>query len=248
MPLTFASPVAVLPLVGRTRLPTAALVAGALVPDVPLFLRFDDTYELTHSLGGLLGVDTLIGSALVAIWAFVARAAWADLAPDPLRDRLSAPTPYTSRDWWLTPVAVCAGAAAHLGWDQLAVPEGWGSRHIPWLAEVHGGLLGATWLQLGSGALAAAALIVVALRLKRLPLRPPSVGRVLPRWSAALAVTVVVLMGLDTIIMFSSVRPGAVMYEAAANLMATAGLVLVAWAVAWHVRRSCRGRTRTWLA
>jgi hypothetical protein len=59
---------------------------------------------------------------------------------------------------------------------------------------------------------------------------------------------VVLLMGLDTVIMVSSVRPGAVMYEAAANLMATAGLVLVAGAVAWHVRRTSRERTNAWLA
>jgi hypothetical protein len=161
MPLTIAYPVAVLPLVGRTPLPTAALVVGAIVPDVPLFLRFDDTNDLTHSLGGLLGVDVLIGTALVALWTLVARDAWADLAPDPVRDRLSSPAGYTLRDWWLTPVAVCAGAVTHIGWDELTHPQGWASRHIAWLAETHGGQLGATWLQLASGIIGIAVLSLV---------------------------------------------------------------------------------------
>ena len=246
MPLTIAHPVADPPLVGRAPLPMAALVFGALVPDMALFVRLDDTYDLTHSLGGLLGVDVLLGTALFAFWAFVARDAWVDLAPDAIRNRMPASVTYTRRDWWLTPLAVGVGAATHLLWDSFTRPQGWGAQHVPWLQASYGGQLGTTWLQLGSGVVGIVVLVVVVRRwLVRVPARRWTLRRVLPRWSATLAGTLIALSGLDTVIMFSSVHPQDVLYQAVLNFAATTYVVVVLGALCWHLRRTCRPRTRT---
>lgn len=60
-----------------------------------------------------------------------------------------------------------------------------------------------------------------------MPLHRSARGRVLPAWTAVVAATLVLLSGLDTIILFSSVRPQVVMYEAANNVLASAVLVMV---------------------
>ncbi len=63
-----------------------------------------------------------------------------------------------------------------------------------------------------------------------------------------MAATLVLLSGLDTIILFGSVRPQVVMYEAATNVLASGVSVMVLGAVAWHVRRTWTARTWTGLA
>jgi hypothetical protein len=234
---------------GRRLAPTAALVIGAVMPDVPLFLRLDDTYDLTHSLGGVLGVDVVLGTALVVLWALIGRDAWTDLAPDAIRDRLSAAAAYTTRDMWLTPLAVGLGTTVHVVLDELTHPLGLGSQHIVWLGEVHGGLPGTTWLLLAAGVVGSLTLaLVVVRRLMRMPACRPTSHRVLPAWTALVAATLVLLSGLDTIILFSSVRPQVVMFEAANNVLASAVIVMVVGALGWHVRRTCSAPTRPGLA
>ncbi|RHW25669.1 DUF4184 family protein [Nocardioides immobilis] len=64
--MTLAHPAAVLPL-GRLGLPMTALVAGSVVPDIPLFLWWVRGYELTHSLVGILVVDVVLAVGVVLL-------------------------------------------------------------------------------------------------------------------------------------------------------------------------------------
>lgn len=44
---------------------------------------------------------------------------------------------------------------------ELTRPLGWGSQHVGWLGELHGGLRGTTWLQLGTGVVCTVVLAMV---------------------------------------------------------------------------------------
>lgn len=50
-----------------------ALVAGSMVPDIPLFLRRADGYELTHSLLGVLLVDVVLAVGVAVVWSYGVR-------------------------------------------------------------------------------------------------------------------------------------------------------------------------------
>ncbi|GAD87656.1 DUF4184 family protein [Nocardia asteroides NBRC 15531] len=89
MPITFAHPAAVLPF-GRY-LPMGALVAGALAPDVGYYLPIPVDVN-THSLTGLLGVDLVLGLALLLGFRFSAGPA-AALFPY----RVALPVPLVTR-------------------------------------------------------------------------------------------------------------------------------------------------------
>src|SRR5690242_2688651 len=111
--MTLAHPMAVLPLRGRG-LPTTGLVVGSMVPDVGVFLRWYDGYELSHSPLGIVTLDLALGTALTAVWFLLVRDAVVDMAPGPVRARLVPRHRPAPREWWLTPVAVTLGAATHV--------------------------------------------------------------------------------------------------------------------------------------
>jgi hypothetical protein len=88
MPFTVSHAAAVLPLRGRW-LSSSALVIGAMVPDLPLFLPFlPYTTDATHTMLGTFVTNVLVGVALFVLWhGFFARPAdW--FAPSGIRARL----------------------------------------------------------------------------------------------------------------------------------------------------------------
>lgn len=158
MPFTLAHPAAAL-LLRRAPLPMAALVAGSMAPDVPMFVRLRGFYDLTHSPVGVLTVDLALSVVGVALWFALLRDPLVDLAPDPVRERLAATARYTNRQWLLVPLAAVLGSVTHLLWDSFTHYPRWGVRHVDWLRTTHHGHLGSEWAQYGSSVLG---LLVVA--------------------------------------------------------------------------------------
>lgn len=127
MPFTLVHPAAVLPLL-RTGLVPSALVAGAVAPDLPYYVRLtaihgDLNLTLTHSWSSLLWLNPIIGLALLAIFHAVLKRPLADLAPPALACRIAGPV---AGFRWRSPAAaalvvgsVAVGATTHLGWDAL---------------------------------------------------------------------------------------------------------------------------------
>ncbi|NLF05410.1 MAG: DUF4184 family protein [Actinomycetales bacterium] len=127
MPLTFAHPAAVLPLM-RGPLVPLALVAGALAPDVPYFLRAlripvsaQSWWEpfvnatTTHSWLGALTAAAPLAVVLYLAFAFCERPArWALPATGPVARRARGPL-------WLVWVVVSLvlGLLTHVAWDML---------------------------------------------------------------------------------------------------------------------------------
>ncbi len=158
MPFTLAHP-AVVPPLRRLGLPVAAMVAGSMAPDLPLFLPGPGGYGATHSLAGLLTVDLAVGLAAVAVWVLLLRDALVDSAPSWVRRRLPARARYSRRQWVLAPLGVIVGAATHVIWDGFTHPGRWGVRQVEWLGDQHGLFQGHEWAQYVSGA---TGLLVVA--------------------------------------------------------------------------------------
>ena len=151
MPFTPAHVAAVVPL-RRFGLPMSALAAGAMSPDVPLFVAGDKEYGFTHSLWGVVTADVLIALLLVGVWFLLIRDAYADVTPW-IRDRVAARAHLTRRQWALAPVAAVVGALTHVIWDSATHPGRWIVQHIRWLEEDHAGMLGLKWAQYLSGVL-----------------------------------------------------------------------------------------------
>ncbi|MFI5503266.1 DUF4184 family protein [Nocardia asteroides] len=125
MPITFAHPAAVLPF--ARYLPLGALAAGALAPDVGYYLPIPVDVN-THSLAAVLGVDLVLGLALLLGFRFSAGPAGALL---PYRVDLPGPR-FAGGSWCgigAIVVAVWVGAATHLAWDSWTQTAGFVVRH-----------------------------------------------------------------------------------------------------------------------
>ncbi|RNL77648.1 DUF4184 family protein [Nocardioides marmorisolisilvae] len=147
MPFTLAHPAAVL-LLPRTPLPVAAMVAGAMSPDVPVFFdAYGRPYNFTHSAPGIVTVDLAFGLLAVAFWFAVLRDPLVDVMPAAIRDRLDPRARYSRQQWRLAVPAVLAGSVTHVVWDLFTHHNRWGVRHIAWLQEQHGRLHGYHWAQ-----------------------------------------------------------------------------------------------------
>lgn len=167
MPFTGSHPAAVLPLI-RLGLPPSALVIGSMAADLPYYLPIPVDSTTTHSATGVLGVDLLIGLLSLVVWQTLVAPLAVAVAPSALRARL----PPAAARWWLpgdlrrpllVVVALVAGAATHVIWDEFTHIGRFGYRHLPWLAEQHGPLAGYRWAQYGSGVVGAV-LILLALQ------------------------------------------------------------------------------------
>ncbi|BDH10852.1 DUF4184 family protein [Streptomyces hygroscopicus] len=177
MPFTLSHAAAVLPAIRRTGaargpLVASALVAGSFAPDmtyyadslVPGAMEFGD---VTHSLSGVLTVDVLVTVALVGGWLLVREPltallprAWRGPVHTFVRGR-----PWRPRGprelaalvgWFL--VSAVLGAVTHVVWDAFTHPGRWGTRLVPGLDRVVGGLPVYTYVQYGTSALALAAM------------------------------------------------------------------------------------------
>jgi len=135
VPFTVSHVAAVLP-GARTALPTAALVVGAMAPDIPYFLPRGPWTLPTHTVGGIVLWAPLLGLVVVLAWyLLLARAAYA-WAPRQLRRRL--PEPVGARERFgsvravaLVYVALVLGAATHVVWDSFTHNDGWVVERVP---------------------------------------------------------------------------------------------------------------------
>ncbi|MEU8784939.1 DUF4184 family protein [Streptomyces sp. NPDC048637] len=177
MPFTLSHAAAVLPAIRRTGaargpLVASALVAGSFAPDmtyyadtlVPGGMAFG---EVTHSLSGVLTVDVLVTAALVGGWLLVREPltallprAWRGpvhtfLLGRPWRPR--GPRELAALVGWFL-VSAVLGAVTHVVWDAFTHPGRWGTRLVPGLDRVVGGLPVSTYVQYGTSALALAAM------------------------------------------------------------------------------------------
>jgi hypothetical protein len=175
MPLTFVHPAAVLPLMRGPFVP-AALVAGALAPDVPYFLRAlripvsaQAWWEpflnatTTHSWPGAVTVAMPLALALyVALAACVRPARWAlPAAPDVEATRAS-PTPLWAV--WVV-LSLALGVLTHVAWDSFTHSDGWFVENVAALrADAVGSLTWARLLQHLSTALGLVVLVAFVWR------------------------------------------------------------------------------------
>lgn len=154
MPFTVSHVVAVLPLMAgrhRAALVPAALVIGSMTPDLPYFAPVPMGAGWTHSASGPVTIDLLLGLVAFALWHLVLADPLADLSPTWLRCRLPVRAPMSVRRWFWAACSVVVGATTHVFWDTFTHHDRWGTRHVAWLAGVHGGLPGFKWFQYGSG-------------------------------------------------------------------------------------------------
>lgn len=202
MPFTLSHPAAVLPLMRRPFVP-AALVAGAVAPDVPYFLTRLGVSETssqdwygpllnateTHSFDAGLLVDLPLAVVLVAAHRML-RAPVTALLPSGLRlpepervPGLRAKVRYTV---WLL-VSALIGIASHLAWDSFTHGDGFLVTHVEVLrASALGGLTVARLLQYASTAFGLAAVgLHLRRRRDRLRSQDGTVARLGPvmRWS-----------------------------------------------------------------
>ncbi|MFJ6522143.1 DUF4184 family protein [Streptomyces filamentosus] len=170
MPFTLSHAAAVLPGLrrdgtARGPLVASALVAGSFSPDLTYFaasvvpgaMEFGD---VTHSPAGLVTVDVLLTAALVGLWLTV-REPLVGLLPGRWRGPVH--VVLRGRPWrerrpaglavWFV-VSAVLGATTHLVWDTFTHIDRWGTRTIPFLAEVVGGFPVYQYAQYGGSALA----------------------------------------------------------------------------------------------
>lgn len=175
MPLTFAHPAAVLPLMRGPFVPTA-LVAGALAPDMPYFLRAlripvsaQSWWEpflnatTTHHWPGVVTVGMPLALVLYLALASCARPARWVLPADSSAET----TRQASRPLWLVWVvlSLALGLLTHVVWDSFTHSDGWVVQHLAALrADVVGSLTWARLLQHLSTVVGLTVLLVVAWR------------------------------------------------------------------------------------
>lgn len=228
MPLAPAHPAVVLPL-GRLGLPLSALVAGALAPDVPVYVPVGVSYQTTHSGRGL-PVAVVIGMVVLWLWSILLRDAAVDLLPW-LRRRVPARARLGRREWLLAPLAVGIGAGTHVLWDSATHDWGFIVEDLAFLRRERGPLPVYAWLQHLSTV--AGSIIVAAygvLELSRRPVAPrvPAVSRP-SLWLAPIPVTTLVV--------------GIVLSDPDAGAGA-ALLTLLVVATVWRVARGSPGSSR----
>lgn len=158
MPFTVSHLAAVLPLrSGRTRidaLPTAPLVIGAMVPDLPAVLGAADLRPATHTGPFALPIDLALTAVLWWGWVVAVRPAVVSTFPEVAARWRSTPARRPVAVWWV--VAAVIGAVTHLLWDAFTHSSE-GTTWFGGFATHQGLFLG---LQLGSSVVGLAVLAV----------------------------------------------------------------------------------------
>ncbi|MFL6062807.1 MAG: DUF4184 family protein [Marmoricola sp.] len=241
MPFTLAHPAAIWPL-SRTRLPVAAMVAGSVAPDLPMFASLRGAYGFTHSPLGAVTADLAMSVLGVAFWFTVLRDPLVDLCPAALRDRFAASARYGTREWRLVVPAAVLGTVTHLTWDSFTHDGRWGAAHVTWLHQVHGSHTGASWAQYGSSAFGLAVVALWAVLVVRRLARTPRPATVPALGSRALAVVLAVTVTSGVAAAITTAAPGLGHWLAQAavvgTIMMALGVLVVAgmWQVATHRR------------
>jgi hypothetical protein len=241
--MTLAHPAAVLPL-RRFGLPMTALVAGSMVPDVPLFLGSARGYAATHSLLGILVIDVLLAVGVVLLWTGFARDAVVDMAPAPIRRRLPARARLSSAEWLMVPVAGAVGAATHVLWDSFTHPGRWGPRHIEWLRIEHGALPGLKWVQYASGVVGLVVVVWAVVGYFR-SLQPRSDERgpaLLPPATLPAVIVASGAIGLASAAVNARHGLHAMAFEGVVNSLITVAALGALTCAVWHVVRRAGSR------
>jgi len=192
MPFTPSHAVVALPFV-RTRLVPAAIAAGAMCPDLPLFVRGTGLgYGLTHDLRWL-PLTVLVALGMLLVWRCALRPVATELTPAWVACRLpavwtrgarAALTETFPRAWGsriLLVISLVLGIASHVVWDAFTHEGRLGVQLLPVLAEQWGPLPGYRWLQHGTGIVALVILGVWGTRWLR-HRRPRALGRRVAGW------------------------------------------------------------------
>lgn len=193
MPFTLSHPAAVLPFVRRP-FSAAALVAGAVAPDLPYFARSTPVpvsaqswYEpfmnatTSHTLAGALTVSLPYALALYG-FLLVARRPVAGLVPavvagfpgpgDARGGPLGAGRLLARTGWVL--VSLVLGIATHLVWDSFTHGDGYVVTHVPFLSAPLAGDL--TWARALQHVSTVAGLVIIGIYLWRRRDRMPGWG------------------------------------------------------------------------
>lgn len=209
MPFTLSHAV-VAPLAPRIGLPASAVAAGAMAPDLPLFVRPLD-YGLTHGPVSAVWTSLPIALVLLAVWVVVVRPVLCDLLPRPVSARVhqpGCPDAASQLVWRRRAVGVvlavigCAlGIATHLVWDSFTHASGAAVAVIPALRADWAILPGYKWIQYCSSVGGLGLLGFLAARHLRAAEQPTLDGRGSAWWpwlvgSVAIVVVFVAVLGL----------------------------------------------------
>lgn len=258
MPFTVAHASVALAL-RRTRLPFAAVVIGAMVPDVVIFVPPASLYGVTHSPLGLVLVDLPLALALTLGWWWIGRPSLALLAPVAVQRRFPSTwfrpeLPIRSlRSWAWFVAAALAGIVSHVVWDSFTHDGGWMVDRLPFLQGEIAGARVYSLAQHGStvvGMVLLCAAVLVAAR--RAPIVDPPDGP--PRgirvwfWAAsavvlAVAAIISVALGLLTASPLEGIVVGTVIVvgRCALVLCAVAAVTVAGWLLAARPARSRAG-------
>ena len=161
MPVTPAHAVVALPFV-RTPLVPGAIAVGAMMPDLPLYLRVGPDYWVTHAWWAVLPVDVPLALVLLLVWRVVLRPAIPELVPRWYVQRLPESWRDVTAGWsetWaagrvrpalLLLFSLAIGVASHLVWDAFTHEGRWGSALIPALDSSMSGKPLWEWVALAS--------------------------------------------------------------------------------------------------
>ncbi|OUE08532.1 hypothetical protein CMsap09_06265 [Clavibacter michiganensis] len=167
MPFTVSHAVVALPAV-RGPLPAAAVAAGAMAPDVPLFLPVGLDYAATHAFPSLFATALPAAGVLLGVWLLLLRPAADALLAARIASRLprawarlSRPT---VRGALLALAALLVGVLTHVAWDAFTHAGRLGTELLPALAEQWGPLPGFRWIQYASSIGGMVVLVVAGIR------------------------------------------------------------------------------------
>lgn len=177
MPFTLSHPAAVLPFVRRP-FSAAALVAGAMAPDMPYFARTmpvpvtaESWYEpfmnatTSHGPLGALTVALPYALALWGLYLLARRPVGALLPAGPPRDPEPGGTAAVLRRGGWVLLSLLIGIATHLVWDSFTHGDGWVVLHVPFLTDQL--VAGLTWSRALQHVSTVVGLVVLAVYLWR---------------------------------------------------------------------------------
>ena len=243
MPFTVSHAAAVLPL-GR-RLSASALVIGAMVPDLPLFVPVD--LGDTHSPAAMVTVNILAGLALFVLWhGFFARPVdW--FAPSAVRRRLSPSQQPGLRRRLNSPrklativLSLLIGQVTHLFFDLFTHPGTPVTERLAVFSAPVAGLPVYFWAQVALSVVGLLLLAAWALRWFRqaptypLQRQPSTLGKLAARGTV---VGVAALALVASASAMAGASPKYALFHISVATVVAGGAAAVAVASVWHLRR-----------
>jgi hypothetical protein len=226
-------------------MPMAALVAGAMAPDVPQMLGVADGRTISHSATAVVTVDLAIGMVMVLLWYAVYRRPLVDLAPDRWRTRLPDRIRLSPLEWALCVPAVIVGAATHVAWDSFTHVDSWGTEHVAPLRESFLGVPAYEWAQHLCSVVGFALVIAVTMTyLSRLPEQPPRPGPLVGRWALVVALGWGGLLGMGIAALVWPWGLEAMAYYGVITTMLVAGFGASCVCLWWQVKHRWRTRRK----